>query len=39
MRKQKKFGGKIIYTTRTHSQISQIIHELQKTCYWPRTAI
>ena len=39
MRKQKKFGGKILYTTRTHSQISQIIHELQKTCYWPRTAI
>ena len=39
MRKQKKFGGKIIYTTRTHSQISQIMHELQKTCYWPRTAI
>ena len=39
MRNQKKFGGKIIYTTRTHSQISQIIHELQKTCYWPNTAV
>ena len=39
MRKQKKFGGKILYTTRTHSQITQIIHELQKTCYRPRTAI
>ena len=39
MRKQKKFGGKILYTTRTHSQIAQIIHELNKTCYKPRTAI
>ena len=39
MRKQKKFGGKILYTTRTHSQISQIFRELQKTCYWPRTAV
>ena len=39
MRKQKKFGGKILYTTRTHSQISQIIRELQKTCYWPKTAV
>ena len=39
MRQEKKFGGKIIYTTRTHSQISQIIHELRKTCYRPRTAI
>ena len=39
MRKQKKFGGKILYTTRTHSQISQTINELRKTCYWPRTAI
>ena len=39
MRRQKKFGGKIIYTTRTHSQITQIIHELRKTCYWPRTAV
>ena len=39
MRRMKKFGGKILYTTRTHSQITQIIHELQKTCYWPRTAV
>ena len=39
MRRQKKFGGKILYTTRTHSQITQIIHELNKTCYKPRTAI
>ena len=39
MRRQKKFGGKILYTTRTHSQINQIIHELRKTCYRPRTAI
>ena len=39
MRKQKIYGGKILYTTRTHSQITQIIHELQKTCYRPRTAI
>jgi len=39
MRRKKKFGGKILYTTRTHSQITQIIHELRKTCYWPRTAV
>ena len=39
MRNQKKFGGKILYTTRTHLQISHIINELRKTCYWPRTAI
>ena len=39
MRRQQKFGGKIIYTTRTHSQITQIIHELRKTCYWPKTAV
>ena len=39
MRKQKRYGGKILYTTRTHSQITQVIHELQKTCYRPRTAI
>ena len=39
MRRQKKFGGKILYTTRTHSQISQVMHELRKTCYKPRTAV
>ena len=39
MRRQKKYGGKILYTTRTHSQISQIMHELRKTCYKPRTAV
>ena len=39
MRKNKNFGGKILYTTRTHSQISQIIHELQKTCYRPKIVI
>lgn len=39
MRRKQKFGGKILYTTRTHSQITQIIHELRKTCYWPRTAV
>ena len=39
MRRQQKFGGKIIYTTRTHSQISQVMHELRKTCYKPRTAV
>ena len=39
MRAQKRYGGKILYTTRTHSQITQIIHELQKTCYRPKTAI
>ena len=39
MRKKKLFGGKIIYTTRTHSQISQVMQELRKTCYKPRTAV
>ena len=33
------FSGSIIYSTRTHSQISQIIDELNKTCYEPRIAI
>ena len=39
MRRQKRFGGKIIYTTRTHSQVTQTIHELRKTSYRPRTAV
>ena len=39
MDKQKKYKGKIIYATRTHSQISQIMKELKKTCYIPQTAI
>ena len=34
-----KFNGKIIYATRTHSQISQIIKELKKTIYKPKIAI
>lgn len=29
----------IYYTSRTHSQISNVIKELKKTCYKPRTAI
>ena len=39
MRRQNKYFGSIIYTTRTHSQITQVIHELQKTCYEPKIAI
>ena len=39
MRRQNKFFGNIIYTSRTHSQISQVISELKKTCYQPRLAI
>lgn len=39
MRKQNKYLGSIIYSTRTHSQISQIIIELNKTCYQPNIAI
>ena len=39
MKRQNKFFGSIIYTTRTHSQISQVIAELKKTCYEPRIAI
>ena len=34
-----KFSGTIFYTARTHSQISQVISELNKTCYKPRIAI
>ena len=33
------FSGTIIYSTRTHSQISQVISELNKTCYEPRIGI
>ena len=39
MKRQKKFDGKIMYVTRTHSQISQIINELKKTNYKPKAAI
>ena len=39
MRKQNKYFGSIIYTTRTHSQISQIIKELNKTCYVTKIGI
>lgn len=39
MKKQNKFNGKIIYSTRTHSQISQIIAELKKTSYNLKTSI
>ena len=38
-KKENKFNGKIIYTSRTHSQISQIIKELKKTIYKPKVAI
>jgi regulator of telomere elongation helicase 1 len=38
-KKENKFWGKIIYVTRTHSQISQIIAELKKTVYRPKIAI
>ena len=38
-KKENKFMGKIIYATRTHSQISQIISELKKTEYRPKIAI
>ena len=37
MRKNNNYLGTIIYTTRTHSQITQIIQELKKTCYRPKT--
>ena len=39
IRKQNIYNGKIIYTTRTHSQINQVINELKKTTYKPKTAI
>lgn len=39
MKKLNKFHGKIIYTSRTHSQISQVINELKKTCYKPKIAV
>ena len=38
-KQENKFKGKIIYATRTHSQISQIISELKKTIYRPKIAI
>ena len=38
-KKENIFKGKIIYVTRTHSQISQIISELKKTEYRPKIAI
>ena len=38
-KKENIFKGKIIYVTRTHSQISQIISELKKTKYRPKIAI
>ena len=38
-KQENKFTGKIIYVTRTHSQISQIISELKKTEYRPKIAI
>ena len=39
MRKENKYFGSIIYSTRTHSQISQAIGELKKTCYRPKIGI
>ena len=38
-KQENKFKGKIIYVTRTHSQISQTISELKKTEYKPKIAI
>ena len=39
MRKENKYFGSIIYSTRTHTQISQVIGELKKTCYRPKIGI
>ena len=39
MRKRKKFFGQIFFITRTHSQITQLIKELKKSCYEPEISI
>ena len=39
MRERQKYCGQILYTTRTHSQISQVIRELKKTIYQPEIAV
>jgi regulator of telomere elongation helicase 1 len=39
MKKENKFFGKIFYTTRTHSQLSNVIKELNKTNYKPQISV